>query len=196
MNTLPRTLYEFFFKDREKRGRTVLMAFLLSITLFIVILLLTITVVFHLQKTLLEVDSRHWIEFFKGVPFGSLVTVLISTPVAYAIWSFRDQNNRELIENQRKDINLKDFQKLCEWATGQHLLEERLTVGTKITKDGEESSRSVETLQKNTIAYLISPSKREGAVALQVAWRIWSSVSKTNPATLSFFVGGVNGTFA
>ncbi|MDI9408084.1 MAG: pentapeptide repeat-containing protein [Candidatus Pacebacteria bacterium] len=36
----------------------------------------------------------------------------------FVLWRFRNQNKLKDQENTRKDINLKDFQKLQEWATG------------------------------------------------------------------------------
>ena len=58
-----------------------------------------------------------WLDFFKG----STGAILLASPVAYFIWWFRDTNARQQIENQRKDTNLKDFQQLCQWASGEHL---------------------------------------------------------------------------
>ena len=58
-----------------------------------------------------------WFDFFKG----STGAILLVSPVAYVIWWFRDTNARQQIENQRKDTNLKDFQQLCQWASGEHL---------------------------------------------------------------------------
>ena len=58
-----------------------------------------------------------WLDFFKG----STGAILLASPVAYVIWWFRDTNARQQIENQRKDTNLKDFQQLCQWASGEHL---------------------------------------------------------------------------
>lgn len=54
----------------------------------------------------------------------SFVSGLLLAPVAFALWKFRDTNQLWLIENQRKDTNLKDFQKLCEWASGTTLVED------------------------------------------------------------------------
>ncbi|MDO5357623.1 MAG: hypothetical protein Q4E77_09045, partial [Conchiformibius sp.] len=39
--------------------------------------------------------------------FWTLAALLISSPVAFVVWRFRD-------ENQSKDINLKEFQKISE----------------------------------------------------------------------------------
>lgn len=47
----------------------------------------------------------------------TLIVLIFSAPVALAIWHFRDKNAIEQIENQRKDVNLKEFQKIAEWAT-------------------------------------------------------------------------------
>jgi uncharacterized protein YjbI with pentapeptide repeats len=48
----------------------------------------------------------------------NISSVLITAPILFVIWAFRDQNRLRELENQRKDTNLKEFQKLQEWATG------------------------------------------------------------------------------
>ena len=65
------------------------------------------------------------IEKNHDIPPGAwnLIILIVSSPVAFVIWHFRDENNRQQIENQRKDINLKEFQKLSEWVSGAHLPE-------------------------------------------------------------------------
>ncbi|WP_262379039.1 MULTISPECIES: hypothetical protein [Neisseria] len=49
-----------------------------------------------------------------SVGYWNFIILIVSAPVAFVIWHFRDENNRQQIENQRKDINLKEFQKLSE----------------------------------------------------------------------------------
>jgi uncharacterized protein YjbI with pentapeptide repeats len=56
---------------------------------------------------------------------ATLITIGIGIPVAYMVWLFRDQNNLWQIENSRKDINLKDFQRLSELACGTHYPEQK-----------------------------------------------------------------------
>lgn len=56
---------------------------------------------------------------------ATLITIGIGLPVAYMVWLFRDQNNLWQIENSRKDINLKDFQRLSELACGAHYPEQK-----------------------------------------------------------------------
>lgn len=56
---------------------------------------------------------------------ATLITIGIGLPVAYMVWLFRDQNNLWQIENSRKDINLKDFQRLSEIACGTHYPEQK-----------------------------------------------------------------------
>lgn len=41
--------------------------------------------------------------------FWNFIILLVSSPVAFAIWHFRDENSKHQIDNQRKDINLKEF---------------------------------------------------------------------------------------
>ena len=58
-----------------------------------------------------------------SVGYWNFIILIVSSPVAFVIWHFRDKNSRQQIENQRKDINLKEFQKLSEWVSGAHLPE-------------------------------------------------------------------------
>ena len=48
----------------------------------------------------------------------SITTLVITAPVAFTIWIFRDKNKLLELENTRKDTNLKEFQQLQRWATG------------------------------------------------------------------------------
>lgn len=50
--------------------------------------------------------------------FSTAVILLIYSPILFLIWLYRDVNKLKEIEQQRKDNNLKEFQKLQEWATG------------------------------------------------------------------------------
>lgn len=45
----------------------------------------------------------------------TFMALIVSAPTAFAIWHFRDSNNIQQIENDRKDVNLKEFQKIVEW---------------------------------------------------------------------------------
>ncbi len=56
--------------------------------------------------------------FEKGGIWAFLVTVS-SMPIAFELWKFRDENKRLEIANTRKDINLKEFQKLAEWVSDE-----------------------------------------------------------------------------
>lgn len=62
----------------------------------------------------------------------TLITLIFSSPVALVVWHFRDENTKQQIENQRKDINLKEFQKIAEWISGIHFPEYKEE--TKISK--------------------------------------------------------------
>ncbi len=44
--------------------------------------------------------------------------VVMSAPIIFVIWVFRDRNRLMELENARKDTNLKEFQQLQRWATG------------------------------------------------------------------------------
>jgi len=48
----------------------------------------------------------------------SLDTLIITSPIVFIVWVFRDKNKLLALENTRKDTNLKEFQQLQRWATG------------------------------------------------------------------------------
>ena len=114
----------------------------------------------------------------------NLIILIVSSPVAFAIWHFRDKNNRQQIENQRKDINLKEFQKLSEWVSGAHLPEIKTVSKTtnkyNLKNDAEivrQSTLPIEYTTEETEEYSKKPnttdfdtfSKRDGAIALQIS---------------------------
>lgn len=116
--------------------------------------------------------------------FWNFIILIVSAPVAFAIWHFRDENNRQQIENQRKDINLKEFQKLSEWVSGAHLPEiktvSKTTNKCNLKNDAEivrQSTLPIEYTTEETEEYSKQPktadfdtfSKRDGAVALQIS---------------------------
>ena len=120
-----------------------------------------------------------------SVGYWNFIILIVSSPVAFVIWQFRDENSRQQIENQRKDINLKEFQKLSEWVSGAHLpetkaVEKSITQSSsatdnesavspkkQITEQTEECSK--EYGQKPDNAHLGTFSKWNGAVALQIS---------------------------
>jgi len=119
----------------------------------------------------------------KSTGLWNFIILVVSAPVAFAIWHFRDENNRQQIENQRKDINLKEFQKLSEWVSGAHLPEIK-TVDKTTQKEGlkdkgeiEGELQLIERTTEKTEEYGKKPhaegfdtfGKREGAVALQIS---------------------------
>jgi uncharacterized protein YjbI with pentapeptide repeats len=119
------------------------------------------------------VDDAIIKEWFKpNSVTGTFLSLLLASPVAFLIWAYRDQNTTWAIENQRKDINLKDFQKLCEWATGQHLIEGKSVESEKTVVDKEGKSISETTVSTETgkrYEESHSLSKVRAAEALQVA---------------------------
>ena len=110
-----------------------------------------------------------------SVGYWNFIILIVSAPVAFVIWHFRDENNRQQIENQRKDINLKEFQKLSEWVSGAHLPEIKTvskTTQKSSSKDGaieQTTEQSEEYAKKTDTADFDTFSKREGAVALQIS---------------------------
>ena len=127
-------------------------------------------------------NSKSIIEGSAG--FWNFIILIVSAPVAFAIWHFRDENNKQQIENQRKDINLKEFQKLSEWVSGAHLPEiktvSKTTNKCNLKSDAEIARQSIlpieytteeteEYSKKPNIAHFDTFSKRDGAVALQIS---------------------------
>ena len=119
----------------------------------------------------------------KSAGLWNFIILVVSAPVAFAIWHFRDENNRQQIENQRKDINLKEFQKLSEWVSGAHLPEIK-TLDKTTQKEGLKGKgeidgefQLIERTTEKTEEYGKKPhaegfdtfGKREGAVALQIS---------------------------
>ncbi|MFC0910035.1 pentapeptide repeat-containing protein [Pasteurella multocida] len=96
----------------------------------------------------------------------TLITAIISSPILYLIWRFRDQNATRQIENQRKDINLKEFQKIAEWVSGLHLIEDEVT--EKIANQPQQETTRKYTQQAENLS-IPTFSKKDGAVGLQIA---------------------------
>ena len=119
-----------------------------------------------------------------SVGYWNFIILIVSSPVAFVIWQLRDENIRQQIENQRKDINLKEFQKLSEWVSGAHLPEIKI-IDKKIEKNSttdnesyassnmeiieETKEYSKEYGQKPDTNHFDTFGKRDGAVALQIS---------------------------
>ena len=58
-------------------------------------------------------------EIIKQGGFWTLFALIVSSPVAFMIWSFRDKNATDQINNSRKDTNLKEYHKIVEWITNK-----------------------------------------------------------------------------
>lgn len=112
-----------------------------------------------------------------SVGYWNFIILIVSAPVAFVIWHFRDENNRQQIENQRKDINLKEFQKLSEWVSGAHLPEIKTVSKTTQKSNSKDAAEITEQTTEQSEEYAKKPdtadfdtfSKRDGAVALQVS---------------------------
>lgn len=63
-------------------------------------------------------------EIIKQGGFWTLFSLIFSAPIAFAIWSFRDRNATDQINNARKDTNLKEYHKIVEWITSKDSSEE------------------------------------------------------------------------
>lgn len=154
--------------DKKSNSAKVLCAAILSAIIFLLIY-------FAVIKNSSENSVGSW----------NFIILIVSSPVAFVIWHFRDENNRQQVENQRKDINLKEFQKLSEWVSGAHLpeikiVEKNITKSSftpnnesaasskkQITEQTEE--RSKEYGQKPDTAHFDIFSKWDGAIALQIS---------------------------
>ncbi len=139
--------------------------------------IISLLILFTLCKWL-ELDSTTisiLIKDSRSPVLAALITTVITSPIIFIIWIFRDKNNRVQIENARKDTNLKDFQKLSEWASGFHLPEIKQTMSTKITnktaQDVQETIEETTTSQEDFIAPKGSNSisRSQGAEALQAS---------------------------
>jgi uncharacterized protein in mobD 3'region len=153
--------------DKKSSSVKVLCAAILSAIIFLLIY-------FAVIKNSSENSVGSW----------NFIILIVSSPVAFVIWQFRDENSRQQIENQRKDINLKEFQKLSEWVSGVHLpeikiVEKSITKSSfttdnksdaspkKITEQTEECAK--EYGQKSDIAHSNIFGKQDGAIALQIS---------------------------
>ncbi|HGO5854515.1 TPA: pentapeptide repeat-containing protein [Mannheimia haemolytica] len=130
---------------------------------FVSFFLATIFLNPHFYKRYLGLEHVDIIsgDYSENKMIWTLMSAIVSAPIAFVIWRLRDKNASQQIEHARKDINLKEFQKLAEWISGANLVE------NKIIKDFEK-----ETLEFSR-PYLHSPiltySKMNGAIALQIA---------------------------
>lgn len=163
--------------DKKSSSVKVLCAAILSAIIFLLIY-------FAVIKNSSENSVGSW----------NFIILIVSSPVAFVIWQFRDENSRQQIENQRKDINLKEFQKLSEWVSGAHLpeikfVEKNITKSSFTTDDESATSpkkQITEQTEERSKEYGQKPdtdhfdvlgkwgdfdtfSKRDGAVALQIS---------------------------
>ena len=116
--------------------------------------------------------------FFKIGGIGTFLVLLVSAPVAFVVWHFRDTNTQQQIKNQSKDVNLKEFQKIAEWVSGAHLVEDKITVKPKENTDTDNTENNeIESKQEISREYSRQPekqnietfSKQDGAAGLQIA---------------------------
>ena len=161
-----RQLCDWF--EKESRARLIFLIAALEIEILIFI---------YIRQSVMDISncSEFCQSLFKSPGIWTFMTLLISSPIAFAIWHFRDANTQQQIANQRKDVNLKEFQKIAEWVSGAHLVEEKLTEKTKTISKRTEQESSTE--QETTREYSRQPekqnittfSKQDGAVGLQIA---------------------------
>ncbi len=158
-----KTPINYFLK--QSRSCQVFIAGIGSVCILVIIILVIISMI--------PTSLRD--ELWKITGFWTLSTLVISSPVAFVIWRFRD-------ENQSKDINLKEFQKIAEWVSGMHFPDNHIEISitkTKTTKplkrdklsakklEISTEEKTTETTKKPANADLFS--KRSGAESLQIA---------------------------
>ncbi|QEY25457.1 pentapeptide repeat-containing protein [Neisseria zalophi] len=129
-----------------------------------------------LQFLSARIGNNFWSELIEKNGFWTLLALIISSPVAFFIWLFRDQNTIKQLESQRKDVNLKEFHKIAEWVSGLHLVEDKITKKTKesprklINKTVSLETENIQEYgQAGNQRHLPSHSREDGAVGLQVA---------------------------
>ena len=157
------------------RGRVIfLVAVVESVALGILLYLLLSTPISGFE--FLQ-DQETLAAILKGNGIWTLIVLMISAPIAFLIWKFRDKNAIQQLENQRKDVNLKEFHKIAEWVSGLHLVEDKITEKNKtsLTTEGldhkalSEKEYIREFNQVGEQQHLPSFSRRDGAVGLQIA---------------------------
>lgn len=158
-----KTPINYFLK--QSRSCQVFIAGIGSVCILVIIILVIISMI--------PTSLRD--ELWKITGFWTLSTLVISSPVAFVIWRFRD-------ENQSKDINLKEFQKIAEWVSGMHFPDNHIEISqtttktTKPLKSNKLSAKKLEiSIEEKTAKTTKKPanadlfSKRSGAESLQIA---------------------------
>ena len=82
------------------------------IWLIFIFFIIALIVAYFLEIDFIENPKESSLSIIK------LQTLIITAPIAFIIWIFRDKNKLLELENNRKDTNLKKFQQLQRWATG------------------------------------------------------------------------------
>ncbi|VEJ51301.1 pentapeptide repeat-containing protein [Neisseria weaveri] len=171
-------LYKHLRTSKDNRGRLI----------FEVALLEVLIVYWIVQKVDFPPTQGPWKELLGSNGIWTFIVLLISAPIAFLVWKFRDENTVYQLENQRKDVNLKEFQKIAEWVSGLHLVEDKIVEKTKkIEKPAEnnpsgqwgnqeeatdttlETETSREYGQAGQSRHIPSHSRQDGAVSLQIA---------------------------
>lgn len=104
-----------------------------------------------------------------SVGYWNFIILIVSAPVAFVIWHFRDENNRQQIENQRKDINLKEFQKLSEWVSGAHLPEIKTVSKTTQKSSSKDGAEIIEQTTELSEEYAKKPDTRIPPISIHSA---------------------------
>ena len=97
------------YASKERKPNTLFRAFLLIIFALLSWFLLDGWGLFAGLEVKLSENSQAIFNFY---------SIIITAPVLFIIWVFRDANRLRELENQRKDTNLAEFQQLQQWATG------------------------------------------------------------------------------
>ena len=116
---------------------------------------LTVSAIYIINKDLLsDVITNNIETIIKLNGFWTFFAVIISAPTLFIVWHFRDVNNAQEIENQRKDVNLKEVQKIAEWVGGVHI------------NNNDDNYETEDFLKRSNFD---TYDKHNGAIALQIA---------------------------
>lgn len=111
----------FVLKRRTTKVRGAAAAYFRAFVLLIVFALTLIGIYYSFPAmanwlSSMGMEKKDFVEFGKGLAYPLLV--IAGLPVLFFLWAFRDANAREKLANDRKDVNLKEFQELQSRAAG------------------------------------------------------------------------------
>lgn len=110
------------YSYKERQPKTVVRGIKIFLSLFTVLLIAYWVFDINFFNNNLEFvlfdELRYEIKNLDDKSFVKLSSFILTAPIFFTIWAFRDKNKLLELENTRKDTNLKEFQQLQQWATG------------------------------------------------------------------------------